>query len=133
MKCPTSVTLNFDPKLASDSLFKDKISLIIWCCIVFNHARNQYFNQRIKDFVTLIKFAKPETYQDFKICISTSALNQYGRDCIDEGNFIRMPQYELSDEFWMQVWRYIKKQLLGESIQLDLFPDDQELEIKVGI
>ena len=133
MKCPSSVTFKFDPKTAKNDLFRDPISLIIWGCIASNHLRNQYFNDEIKQFVETIKHSKPETYQEFKICICTSSLKQYGRDCIDEGNFIRRPSYEISDEFWMQVWRYVKKYLLGSSIQIDMFPENEEFEVHYNI
>jgi hypothetical protein len=55
-------------------------------------------------------------------------LFNYGKDCIDQGTFMIRP-YIYSDEFWIQVWNYIKKELHGQQHQLSLFPEEQ-LEIR---
>ena len=128
MKCPTFIRLNFNPLEAKDELFKDCISLIIWCCVGANHLRSQYFNDEVKDLVKVLKEELPQTYSDFKSCLNMCRFD-YGKDCKDQGTFLIRPVYCYSDEFWVQIWNYIKKHLHEQQLQLSLFPEKQ-LEIR---
>ena len=123
---PTKVSLAFNPENVSEE-FKDKLFLIIWCCISYQHIRhirNQYFNQEIKEFVNSLKENKPDTHQDFKKILTISSLRDYGTKHI----------FEVSDVFWMQVWRYLRKELLKDRFQMSLFDEDYlEIEVKIKL
>ena len=42
MICPKTVRLKFDPNKAKSGYFRDKVFLIIWCTVSYQHIRDQY-------------------------------------------------------------------------------------------
>lgn len=116
--CPSYIKLQFDISKYDD--FQDKIYIILWSCISYEHVRDQFFNKKIKNLKYLIKESQPKTYQDFKKLIFSTGLSEFGKDCIDKGTYFRSPTYKLSDNFWSQIWRYLKKYLENNTNQTSL-------------
>jgi len=122
--CPESVCFRFDPFESKDLRFKNRIYLTVWACISYRHLRDQNFNDEIEDFVKEIEEEQPTTYQEFKEIVSYSSVSRYG----NYGNL----GFGLRDDFWKQLWIYVKQQLFKDSIQEELFKEEK-LIMKIKI
>lgn len=132
MQAPTEAKFTFNPANAKHKVFKNPIGFIIWSCIAVRHIRDQNFNDNIMALAIDVYRFNPETYQDFKHLVRCSNARSFGRDTIEEKPAWHLPQTELSDEFWLQVWRYIKYKTPRYKHQLSLF-NDHLLQLKITI
>lgn len=131
--CPYKVVLNFDPRKSENKNFQDELYLIIWCCISYRHIRDQYFANDVKDFVDLLRLEMPSTYKEFKKWVNSSPLSRFGKRQDPKSKSIMFHTMILCDEFWYQVWLYVKKVLYGDELQMNLFGDEcDELEIVIN-
>jgi len=119
--CPECICFGFDPFESNDSRFKDMIYLTVWGCISYRHLRDQFFNDLVDEFVKEIKEKRPTVYQDFKQIVYYMGMSKYGQE-----------YGVLLDDFWEQLWIYVKQQLFKDSGQMSMF-EEKKLEMKIKI
>lgn len=108
MKAPKEVNFSFNPDISLIPALHNRIGKILWSCIKATHIVDQNFNDDVIYVVEKISIRQPKQYRSFLKIIRYSKLNVFGTKWIDNVGLPMSGRLILDDEFWQDVWKYIK-------------------------